>query len=441
MRHLNPESIFQKSGDPTLAEHQWSLFQSAIEPDLLKNSAITHLRHLFGNSRFLVDFLLKHPEIVRQLVTSPYLQKHKGRDQMDAELQSFLLGEFAGTLTSIQKILRHYKYREMVRIAVRDLAGLASFEEIGLELSFLAGACIAAAQEASFALLEKKFQVLANHFMTVGLGKLGGGDLNFSSDIDILYLCRLAGDDTHSSYEACTRAANMITEILQDRTGDGLVFRVDLNLRPEGKSGPIVNTLEALATYYEISGAPWERAALTKAHPVAGDRILGEQFLAQIEPFVFRKSIDFSVIAELKSLKEKIDQEFQKSKTAGFNVKLGKGGIREIEFFATSFQLVYGGKEPRLRGRNTLETLEILRELKLIPAKDAGGLREAYLFLRRIENRLQMVDDLQIHTLPTDKNELLALSRRVGFHDSAQLLETLDKWTELVFSCFEGLAP
>jgi glutamate-ammonia-ligase adenylyltransferase len=247
-------------------------------------------------------------------------------------------------------------------------------------------------------------------------------------------------DGSREVFEHFCRVSETLTALLHDRTEDGFVFRVDLDLRPEGKSGVIVNSIDALTSYYEVSGAAWERAALTKARPVAGDSELGHETLRQISPFVFPRLIDTNAVADLKAMKSKINAELKKNKGGGFHVKLGAGGIREIEFFVTAFQLIYGGKDPEFRERHTLTALRLLSRKGLVPAEDAARLQDAYLFLRRIENRLQMEEERQTHRLPTTAADLEALARRMGFSGSGPFVESLLSQTEFVAACFERLA-
>lgn len=432
----DPEKIFEKSANPDAAMAQWK------EAGKLPGAAA--ILPLFGNSRFLVEYLVKNPSVVLDLAVSPYLAKPKETDRMTMDLRILFGKQFVKTVPSAQKIIRDYKYSETARIAVRDLSGSASFEETGGELAALASVSIEFARRAAFHLLTEPRTSLPPStlppFTVLGLGKLGGEDLNFSSDIDILYVygSPMGGRNIEEFF---SRASETITRILHERTGEGIAYRVDLNLRPEGKSGPLANSADALTRYYEISSALWERAAFIKARPVAGDGSLGAGILAELDPLVYRKAGDFSAIAELKKMKEKINQELKKSKSPAFNVKLGEGGIREIEFFTTAFQLLYGGREPRLKERNTLKALHNLKELKLVPPEDVDRLRGAYIFLRTVENRLQMADERQLHTLPTDRQELLVLARGAGFSSSEGFAEKLDQTIRFVADCFQKLAP
>jgi glutamate-ammonia-ligase adenylyltransferase len=442
---LKPDILFQDSlklsGDPAEAESQWRELRPFLSPAASTTDGLRFLLALLGNSRFLVHRLLQDADPTRaidSLVLSPHLLKPKGEREMIEEIHTLRRSQF-GSETA--RLLRAYKYREMTRIAARDLSGLAPFEEIGGELADLAAACTETALEASL----KAGEAGGFHepFVVLALGKFGGRDLNFSSDIDVLYLHGRPVEENAGArgvLEHFCRVAESVTKLLHDRTGDGFVFRVDLDLRPEGKSGVIVNSVEALTAYYETSGADWERAALVKARPVAGDAGLGREALAQIEPFVFPKYTDSSAIDGLKRMKEKINAELKKSKSGGFHVKLGVGGIREIEFFVTAFQLLFGGKEPSLRERHTQTALRRLRELGLVPAEDAERLEDAYVFLRRIENRLQMEEERQTHRLPTESAALIALARRMGFATAGDFETALAERTSFVASCFERLA-
>lgn len=425
------DSILDTSGDPELAHHQWKILSTLIPKNLFGTSGFLSFLSLLGNTHFLIEFLQKHPSVLPGLLKSRYLSKLKPKALMENEIGAQLQTPTPSPAV-LKKILRLYKYREMTRIAIRDLAGLAPFEDIGLELSSLASATL---ETALRTLLPKK-----NHFVVLGMGKLGGEDLNFSSDIDLIYAYH-QDPKAPLLHESLSRTAENLTHIIHEKTEDGFVFRVDLDLRPEGRSGPIIHTDEALMTYYEVKGAPWERSALLKARPVAGQEALGEKILHDLAPFIYRKSIDTTTVQEIKSMKKKIHDELVKSRSKGYNVKLGKGGIREIEFFVAAFQLIYGGKDPKLRERNTLKTLQYLSETGLLPSEDSLKLREAYVFLRKTEHRLQMLEERQTHTIPTDPPSLLALARRMGFKNREELEKTLQTMTTRVNDCFEGLAP
>lgn len=446
---MNPESYLKASARPDLALHDWERLRTHLDGGTLDadDPAARCLLSLLGNSPVATRHLLKDPERrIRLLLESDYIEGAKPRETMLREIQSLYETEFGGDLISVQRLLRGYKYQETARIAGRDLSGLAAFEDVGSELAALASASTEIAVRAAGELLADRWEGSGGPppFVVMGLGKLGGGDLNFSSDIDVLYVhasSRAPADLSRSVFEYFCRVSETVTKILHERTDDGIVFRVDLDLRPEGKSGVIVNSLEALVSYYEASGAPWERGALIKARPVAGNSDLGLRILEQLDPFVFPKLIDDDAIRHLKEMKSKINAELRRSAPhGGYHLKLGVGGIREIEFFATAFQLIYGGKETRLRERNTLKALEALRDLGLVPAEHCEHLRSAYVFLRRAENRLQMEEERQVHALPKDKDHLEALARRCGAADVEVFLKELEGHTKRVADYFKNLA-
>lgn len=449
---MNLESRFQKTleaaGDPAMAASQWGILSRHVSEAAKHSDGLRYFLALLGNSPFLVQRFIRSPDpalAIDDLVSSPHLLKPKTAREMLSDLQSLFRPHFDKDAPVAKRLLRAYKYREITRIAARDLSGVVPFEEIGREIAALAEASLEIALGVARDIVRTSETGGAVHepFVVLGMGKCGGEDLNFSSDVDLLYvhgLPHLPDSGGRTVFEHFCRISETITGLLHDRTEDGFVFRVDLDLRPEGKSGVIVNSIDSLASYYEASGADWERAALVKARPVAGDGGLGRETLAQIEPFVFPKHTDASAIDGLKRMKDKINAELKKAKTGGFHVKLGTGGIREIEFFVTAFQLLFGGKEPRLRERHTLTALRTLSHLDLVPKEDASRLQDAYVFLRRIENRLQMEEERQIHRLPTESAALLALARRMGFGGTGDFEKTLKVKTDFVAACFERLA-
>ncbi|QQR80409.1 MAG: hypothetical protein IPJ69_14080 [Deltaproteobacteria bacterium] len=397
---------------------------------------------LLGRSIFIIEFLKRNPEAIQELAVSKYLNQKKDKNTLLAENQARF--QACTDAVEIKKAIRYFKYVEMARILIRNFSEQTTFEETGQELSCLGAACTELAQEAYFKMHPWKFSVPCS-FTTIGMGKLGGYDLNLSSDIDIIYIFDVPEELSTTApmaeiFEKYTHAAENITQLLQDRTDDGIVFRVDLELRPQGKSGALVNSLDSIMTYYEIAGASWERSALIKANPIAGDMKLGQNFLKRILPFVYRRTIDPSIVLDLKKMKEKINIEMKNVKNQGFNLKLGIGGIREIEFFTSSFQLVYGGREILLRDRNTLRVLKVLKELKLIPATDATQLHEAYQFLRKTENYIQAREERQTHCLPTEDYELTVLAKMMKFETKEELLEKISKHTHIVADCFNNLA-
>ncbi len=273
------------------------------------------------------------------------------------------------------------------------------------------------------------------------MGKLGARELNFSSDIDLIFGYPEYHDDPGCQV-GCERffqrLGQRLIQALDGTTADGFVFRVDMRLRPYGSAGPLAMSFDALEEYYQLQGREWERYALIKARPVGGDRTAGEALLEMLRPFVFRRYVDFGVFESLREMKAMINAEVSRKGMAQ-NVKLGPGGIREVEFVGQAFQLVHGGREPKLRQRGILDVLAALAELGQLPEHVARQLREAYLFLRRVENRLQEVDDRQTHELPRDATERLRLAFAMGYPDWAAFLVDLDRHRVRVHGDYEQL--
>src|SRR6185369_7961767 len=262
----------------------------------------------------------------------------------------------------------------------------------------------------------------------IGMGKLGGNELNFSSDVDIIYFYESDKGETSgiengsgkrkgvvSLHAFFNKLGEMISKALSQVTEDGFVFRVDVGLRPEGQSGDMAVSLRSAEIYYESWGQSWERTAMLKGRPVAGSLELGEQLLRMLQPFVYRKYLDYNLIEDMKNMKQKIDASLTRSAEAESNLKLGRGGIREIEFFIQALQLVYAGKNPKLRERNSLKALDTLLAARLISEEDQRQLCEAYRFLRTVEHRIQVVQERQTHNLPSKEDEMRALARRCGY--------------------------
>jgi glutamate-ammonia-ligase adenylyltransferase len=337
------------------------------------------------------------------------------------------------SLAEVAALLRRHKRRQVLRIGARDLLGLAPVVETVRELSALAeGAAEVAVKHAQLQAV-REFggfdEADALRFVVLGMGKLGGGELNFSSDVDLVYL--FAGGRRESSGGErgaaagalfATRVAEFVTRTLSEITEEGFVFRVDLRLRPEGQSGPIVNSLAAAITYYESLGQTWERAAMLKARPIAGDRELGRSFLEEIAPFIYRRFLDFDTVEEIEAMKRKVDGSRSRERLDR-DVKLGPGGIREVEFIAQALQLVHGGRDQRLRSRSTLATLRALADLGLLDRGESASLSEAYLFLRDVEHKLQIVHERQTQVVPPDLEEERLLARRLGYHLTTPLGE------------------
>ena len=390
---------------------------------------------LCGSSPFLTNIICRDPGSFRALFAERAMELRRTEAESLAALR-----EFVGDETGYQEIyplLRRFKYREILRIAARDLNNLAPLEEVTAELSSLAASCLQIAYEAARRKLVEEHgrpMTITPHgereadLTILGMGKFGGRELNFSSDIDLIYFytadegSTTGVPDGHggvrgkiSLHAFFVKLGEMISRAISQVTADGYVFRVDMGLRPEGKSGDMAVSQRSAEIYYESWGRSWERTALLKARPVAGDIALGEGILRLLEPFIYRKYHDFNMIEDMKVMKQKIDASLAREREGELNIKLGYGGIREIEFFIQSLQLVYAGKNPALRERTSLTALEKLRDARLITGEECTALRDAYRFLRTVEHRIQVVQERQTHNLPTKEDEFRALARRCGY--------------------------
>ncbi|MEA2624949.1 MAG: [glutamine synthetase] adenylyltransferase / [glutamine synthetase]-adenylyl-L-tyrosine [Candidatus Binatota bacterium] len=318
--------------------------------------------------------------------------------------------------------LRRYKRMQILRIGARDLLRVASVEETVREVSSLAEGMIEAAYRHARARVAREFGELDDfRFAVLAMGKLGGGELNFSSDVDLIYLYEGGGAGSRGGPKGgvdaqayAARLSEYLTKLLAERTDEGFVFRVDLRLRPDGQSGPIVNSVAGALAYYEAFGQTWERAAMLKARPIAGDLGLGARFLEEMRPFVYRRYLDFETVEEIQAMKRRV-REAHSPERLERDVKLGPGGIREVEFIVQVHQLVHGGRDERLRDRSTLRALEALAATGVLDAAEANELAGAYLFLRDVEHKLQIVDERQTQILPADAHEERLLARRMGY--------------------------
>jgi [glutamine synthetase] adenylyltransferase / [glutamine synthetase]-adenylyl-L-tyrosine phosphorylase len=328
----------------------------------------------------------------------------------------------------LASVLRAYKYEQIFSIGARDLAGRLALPDVTAELTSLAAACCEAAYRHHWQTLKEAYGQPADAtagpagFVILAMGKMGGLELNFSSDIDLIYLFEEEGETTGgtegnlSHREFFTKLASRISAAINDVTEDGFVFRVDLRLRPEGNHGPLVNSLAAGEGYYANWGQTWERSALLKARAVAGDISLGESFLEALSPFIYRRFLDYSTVEDIKLMKQKIDVNLARTSRGAWDVKLGQGGIREIEFIVQTEQLIHAGKQKALRTRSTLDGLRRLEELRLLMPEDAAALSSAYVFYRRLEHRLQIENERQTQLLADDDATHLRMARLLMYH-------------------------
>lgn len=348
-----------------------------------------------------------------------------------------------GRAEPLAAALRRERSAHALVLGIGDLAGAFSLERVTAELSVLADRTLERALAA--AVSERLPGEPARGFAVIALGKLGSRELNYSSDVDLILVydpATLPRRERDDPGEAALRIAGRFADLVQARTEDGYAFRVDLRLRPSPEVTPIVLPVDAAISYYESSALPWERAAFIRARACAGDQALGRYFLESLHPFVWRRSLDFGAIREIQSITRRIRDHYAQGQTfgPGYDLKRGRGGIREAEFFVQVHQLVHGGREPELRGAATLDALAALVGAGRVRAGDGKAVGEAYRALRTIEHRLQMVDDLQTHVLPDDPAALDNVARLHGLDDGGALLAALEPHTTRVTAVYGTLA-
>ncbi len=425
---------------------QLALSAGRQDPDMggFVEAALDHpvasplLDAVLGNSPFLSHGLICDPGFACRLLSAG---PEQGMADILAEMDDFsrLGRETRGELMARMRIA---KRRFALAAAMADIAGCRGVMALAADLSDFACSCLQASVSALLREAHDRGKLRLprpdrpaenSGLVLLGMGKLGAGELNFSSDIDLIVLFddKIADVDGGAHQQLFSRLARNLVEVMARRTADGYVFRTDLRLRPDPSSTPPAVSIDAAATYYRTIGQTWERAAMIKARPVAGDMAAGDAFLAANSGFVWRRNLDFATIRDIQSVKRQIDAHRSNTgiSVEGHNVKLGRGGIREIEFYTQTQQLIWGGQSAELRGRKTLEMMELLAASGRIPHATAAELAESYVFLRRVEHRLQMVDDQQTHTLPDTPEGIAAMSAFLGHSDAAgfrhQLLDVL----------------
>jgi [glutamine synthetase] adenylyltransferase / [glutamine synthetase]-adenylyl-L-tyrosine phosphorylase len=384
------------------------------------------LLHLLAVSSICATRLTRDPQTLIWLSQPEVSVASRGYAERLAALR-FLAGESVAR----QKFepLRFWKGREMTRVALRELAGVAPLEETTGELSEIAEICIRRVFEHWNSELRQRYGSPRAEFAILALGKLGGGELNHSSDVDLLFLYSEEGQLTpHVSYhEFFNRLGNKIFETFSTPHPVGSLFRVDLRLRPEGSAGPLARSLESMENYYAGFGETWERIALIKARGIAGSRELAYDFLRLHQPFIYPKSATRDLLVEISNIKHRIERDVVGTEKLQRDVKLGRGGIREIEFIVQTLQLIHGARHPFLQEANMLKALYALRQLDLLPSEEVLALDNAYRFLRRVEHRVQIEAEQQTHTVPDESEALLRLARSLCFSSTSDFTAALQK--------------
>lgn len=394
------------------------------------------LRHLLAFSSIYRARLLQEPEILQWLAHPDVSADRRGYGRMLTDLRN-LAGKDSSAVDNF-RLLRLWKGREMVRIALREIAGVAALEETLTELSQLADICLTTVFEHWDAELRRRLGSPASRFAIFGLGKLGGRELNHSSDIDLIFLYSEEGQLTAnlSYHEWFTRLGNKIIQTFSASHPAGPLFRIDLRLRPEGSLGPLVRSLESMENYYAGFGETWERLALIKARWICGDRELAYEFLRQHQPFIFPRNPTPDLLEEIALIKRRIERDIVGAEDLQRNVKLGTGGIREIEFVVQALQLLHAARHPFLQETSLLKALRGLAQLEFLPRKDAERLEAAYRFFRRVEHRLQIEAEQQTHTIPEPGPPLQLLAWSLGYDNEESFVGALRGEMEPVRALF-----
>lgn len=370
-------------------------------------------------SPYLTHIMRRYPLLVNRLFDQQgYLEK-KSPARLGEDLRIKIAG--ATDFQTFCSFLRQYKQEEILRIAARDLSGWAGFKETTETLSVLAQICLQAS--ITFCLQDKNGSrktsfppFLEEGLIVLGMGKLGGMELNFSSDIDLIFLYHPSKKLSITPLEQKEYLQILTRRVIQamgsQMEGDH-VFRVDLGLRPGGKASDLILSLESALEYYQTAARSWERLAFIKARALAGNIPLGQAFVQELQPMIYRKFIDYSVLAEIRTMKQKILEETRTHLLKGDDIKLGPGGIREIEFIVQTLQLIFGGKVQAIQERNTLKALLKLKNQRILPNEECRQLSQGYVFLRTLEHRIQMVHQRQTHSLPPQSEALEGIAREM----------------------------
>ncbi len=416
-----------------LYERQPSWFQRLTR----STTGLRYLIAVFTYSQFLSEEILRHPEWINQLLESGSLQRVLTAEQMRDMLEEGLPEGLPAPLE-----FARFRRRQMLRILIRDVLGLGTLPEITGELTALADTIV----ETAYARIHQ--QLVAehgipqtrtgqeSHFAVIALGKMGGNELNYSSDIDLMFLYYANGETSGgergsiSNREFFVRAANQLTSLLSTYTSEGMCYRVDLRLRPDGSQGEVCISLEAARQYYANRARDWELQMMIKARVAAGDKSTGNGLLDFVEPRTYSTTLDFSAIEELSATRERLNEKLswrnRRQKLHGSDaveVKLERGGIRDIEFLVQCLQRLYGGADTWVRHGGTMLALARLQDKGFLSGAEYGRLASSYQFLRQLEHRLQVVDDRQTHTLPAESEALELLAKRMpGGLDSAAWL-------------------
>jgi glutamate-ammonia-ligase adenylyltransferase len=395
-----------------------------LTPSLLENRArpLEMLLQLFGTSQSCSDVLAASPEHLDMLRVP--LRRSPSSAELVAQLQADTAA--AADDAGLLRAFRRFRQRQLLRVGTNDVVRDRPLDEITRDLTRIADAAVEVALSCGIQNVARRLGQPVTGLgrparcVVLAFGKLGGEELNYSSDLDLMFVYDEEGTTRSGRAgvgldEFHARVVSDVVRLLSAHTADGFAYRVDLRLRPEGQRGPLARSLASSLAYYDTLGRTWERQALIKVRPVAGDLDLGSAFLAAVEPFVYRRYLTFAEINEVKAMKRSIEEQASRAGVSDTEVKTGHGGIRDIEFTVQFLQLLNGGDLPDLRQRNTLFALQALEQAGCLTDQEYRVLDDAYRFLRKTEHRLQLLFDLQTHRLPEREDELRHLARRMGY--------------------------
>jgi [glutamine synthetase] adenylyltransferase / [glutamine synthetase]-adenylyl-L-tyrosine phosphorylase len=432
-------------------QKRWDAFQNSVEgldqrpwedPLIFET-----LQWVFSLSEFVAKSCSRNPDLLTDLILSRDLGRRYTLETYAEKLQIAISG--VKEEGELNRILRQIRQREMVRIAWRDLSGISDLSETTSDLTAFAEAVVSKSLALVYDWQCERYGTpfssdgRQQYLNVIGMGKLGARELNFSSDIDLIFAYPEPGQTrganvTKSNDEFFTILCRRLLSILGQVTVDGSLFRVDVRLRPYGENGPIVMSFESMETYYESQGREWERYAWIKGRCIAGDHDVGSRLLEALKPFIYRRYLDYGAFESLRDMKQMIAMEVRK-KGMQDNIKLGRGGIREIEFFGQAFQLIRGGVIPDLQEQQIQKVLKILVREKIISKTTCEELLSSYEFLRNTEHRLQEFSDRQTHQIPSDFLDRFRLAISMGFECPENYFQSLSLTLELVHSHFTGL--
>ncbi len=442
--------LFRAEVRGSIASVRTMLSERATEGD---EAALTAFRDRGGDTsdadvRAVVSLLAEHaPGLLPLALSDVSVPADVIRAGVDVSVGAAqVASEVRAASGDVGRALRRVRHRHVVRIALREILRLADVDRTSAEMAALASGCIEVGLEGARRAVEERHGEARRAdgapmpLVCLGMGKLGGGELNLGSDVDLCFFYETdegtVDDDALVVHEHQARIVSRASKLLSDVTEDGFCFRVDLRLRPEGSRGALVNSLASAERYYETFGRTWERAALLRARAVAGDLALGEELLRTLSPFVFRRSVDPGIAREMHEMVFRARRELNADER---DVKLGRGGIREAEFFVQTLQLIWGGRHPSLRVPGTIDALHRLEGAGLVSGQDARTLAESWALLRRVEHRVHAWTGYQTHRIPPDGAEKQRFSRSLGFASSEDLDRVLGRARTEVAHLFDSL--